>query len=115
MRGRQVRALSRKADVLRITVKTVEEANRLMARIAADEALGDGSHRTAKMAEVWGPITESTDSAGLPLSMRQVFRQIDEDFMGVTHDGHLIAWGPKRPMPGTDMSWRELIVIRPNR
>jgi hypothetical protein len=110
-----VKTLSRKADMLLVTVETVEEANRLMARIAADEALGDGRYRTAKMVEVWGPITELTDSTILPPSMKPVFRQVDEDFMGVTHDGHLIAWGPKRPMPGTEMTWRELIVIRPNR
>jgi hypothetical protein len=110
-----MRALSRKVDILRVTVETVEEANRLMARIAANEALGDGPHRTAKMAEVWGPITDATDSAVLPPSMKPVFRQIEEDFIGITHDGHLIAWGPKRPMPGTDMSWRELAIIRPNR
>jgi hypothetical protein len=100
---------------MKVTVEIIDEANRLMAQIAANEMLGDGHDRLAKMAKVWAPITDSADATILPPSMQPLFRQLDADFVGAIHDGRLIAWGPKRAMPGTEKTWRELIVIQSNR
>lgn len=113
--GDLVEALAAELKIMKVTVETIDEANRLMAQIAANEALGDGPHRLAKMAEVWAPITDCADATNLPASMKPVFRQLDTDFVGAISDGRLIAWGPQRPMPGTEKTWRELIVIRSNR
>jgi hypothetical protein len=106
--------LPAEAEIMKVTVETIDEANRLMAEIAANEMLGDGD-RLAKMAQVWAPITDSADATILPPSMQPLFRQLDADFVGAIQDGRLIAWGPKRAMPGTEKTWRELIVIQSNR
>ena len=100
---------------MKVTVESIHKANRRMAQIAANETLGDGYDRMAKIAEVWAPITDATDPMTLPPSMTPDFRQLDENFVGFTHDGRLIGWGPKRSMPGSEKTWCELIVIQPNR
>jgi hypothetical protein len=41
---------------MKVTAATIDEANRRMAEIAADESLGDGYIRRAKMTQVWWPI-----------------------------------------------------------
>jgi hypothetical protein len=93
---------------MRITTTTIAEANRRMAEIAADESLGDGDMRMAKMATVWWPIMNATDRPEVP-------RGLADDFVGYTDDGQQIVWGRKRPMPGTDMKWRELALSGPQR
>jgi hypothetical protein len=93
---------------MKITTATIAEANRRMAEIAADESLGDGDIRMSKMANVWWPIMNATDRPEIP-------RGMSEEFVGYTDDGQQIVWGQKRPIPGTEMKWRELALSGPQR
>lgn len=100
---------------MRVTAETVAVANRRLAEIANDLSIGDGCARLAKMAEVWGPISDSADSMDIPGGRKGVLGRFGDDFVGVTHDGHMIVWGQPRPMPGTEVRWRELIILGPQR
>jgi hypothetical protein len=86
---------------MKVTAATIDEANRRMAEIAADDSLGDGYIRRAKKTQVWWPIMNATDRPEIP-------RGMSDDFVGYTDDGQQIVWGQKRSMPGTEMKWREL-------
>lgn len=97
-----------RARSMKVTTATIEEANRRMAEIAADESLGDGYIRRAKMTQVWWPIMSATDSPDTSIGMF-------DDFVGLTDDGQQIVWAQTRPMPGTAVKWRELAVIGPRR
>lgn len=93
---------------MKVTAATIDEANRRMAEIAADESLGDGYIRRAKMTQVWWPIMSATDRPDTPTGMF-------DDFVGFTDDGQRIVWAQTRLMPGTGVKWRELAVVGPKR
>jgi hypothetical protein len=93
---------------MKVTAATIAEANRRMAEIAADESLGDGYIRRAKMTQVWWPIMRATECPDTPMGMF-------DDFVGVTDDGQQIVWAQTRPMPGTGVKWRELALVGPRR
>jgi hypothetical protein len=89
---------------MKVTAATIDEANRRMAEIAADESLGDGYIRRAKMTQVWWPIMSATDRPDTPIGTF-------DDFVGFTDDGQRIVWAQTRLMPGTGVKWRELAVV----
>lgn len=67
------------------------------------------------MVAVWESISDSANSVNIPDGIEGVFERFGDDFVGVTHDGHMIVWGKPRPMPGTDVTWRELLILGPQR
>jgi hypothetical protein len=100
---------------MKITAAIIADANTRMAAIATDETVGDGSARLARMAEVWEPIAGAAASIPIPREASNVRERMGKAFVGMNEEGGVIAWGEPEPMPGTDRTWRPLIILGPGR
>lgn len=96
---------------MEVTQETIAQINREADAIASDPSLGDGYERAAAIFDIQEPIMDEIDHTEIPEGMDAVVIALDEDFVGVTDNGCVVALGREREIAGTEQTWQELVLI----